>query len=76
MKQTFLGKTREEQDLDFIMYFSAFADKECKICYGTGKRSWMVDLQQYVPCECVMINIEKEKQKQENLITKVTEVIN
>lgn len=76
MEQEFLGKTREEQDKDFILYFGHFADKDCKICYGTGKGSWMVDLQQYIPCECVMINIEKEKREQENNVIKVKEVIN
>lgn len=76
MKQTYLEKTREEQDQEFNTYFRCFADSECKICYGTGKRSWHVELRQYIPCECVMINIEKEKKKQESLITKVVEVIN
>lgn len=76
MKQTYLNKSRSEQDLDFILYFSHFANKDCKICYGTGKRSWMVDLNQYIPCECVMINIEKEKKEQESKIIKVKEVIN
>jgi hypothetical protein len=76
MKQSYLGKSRAEQDEDFLMYFSAFADKDCKICYGTGKKSWLVDLQQYIPCECVMINIEKEKRLQESKIIKVKEVIN
>ena len=71
-----IEKTREEQDTEFNLYFRAFADKDCKICFGTGKRSWHVELRQYIPCECVMINIEKEKQAQERLITKVTEVIN
>ena len=55
-----LEKSREEQDKDFLLYFSHFADKDCKICYGTGKRSWHVELKQYIPCECVMINIGKE----------------
>lgn len=75
MNQTFLGKTREEQDKDFVEYFRFFADRDCKICYGTGKKGWLVDLHQYIICECVMVNIEKEKQKQENLITKV-EIVN
>ena len=76
MNQTYLEKTKEEQESDFRIYFQPYADITCKICHGTGKRSWMVDLQQYIPCECVMINLEKEKRKQESLITRVTEVIN
>ena len=75
VKQTFIEKSREEQDLDFTLYFSAFANKDCKICYGTGKRSWHVELRQYIPCECVMMNIEKEKRELESKIIKVKEVI-
>ena len=63
MKQTYLGKSREDQDEEIRMYFKPYADVGCKICYGTGKASWMVDLVQYRLCECVMINIEKEKQE-------------
>lgn len=70
MKQTYLNKTREEQDKDFIEYFGFFADKDCKVCYGTGKASWMTDLNQYVICNCVLANIELEKQKQEALIVR------
>jgi len=71
-----MEKSREEQDEDFRKYFSWYADRGCKICYGTGKAGWMVELQQYMPCECVMRNMEREKREQESKIIKVKEVIN
>ena len=74
MKQTYLGKSREEQTEEIRTYFKPYADPNCKICLGVGQRGWLVDLQQYIICECVMINIEKAKKEQESLITKVTEV--
>ena len=76
MNQTFLGKSKEEQEKDFKEYFGFFADKDCKNCYGTGKSSWMTELDQYIICNCVLVNIEKEKEIQESRILKVKEVIN
>jgi len=74
MKQTYLGKSREEQTEEIRTYFKPYADPNCKICLGVGQRGWLVDLGQYIICECVMINIEKAKKEQESLITKVTEI--
>ena len=76
MKQTYINKTREEQTEEIRLYFKPYADVDCKICLGVGQRGWLVDLGQYIICECVMRNIEIEKKKQESLITKVVEVIN
>ena len=74
MKQTYLNKTREEQTEEIRTYFKPYADPNCKICLGVGQRGWLVDLNQYIICECVMINIEKAKKEQESLITRVTEI--
>ena len=76
MKQTYIGKSREEQDEEIRGFFRPYAEPNCKICLGVGHRGWMLELRQYIICECVMINIEKTKKEQENLITKVVEVIN
>jgi len=65
LKQTYLNKTRDEQDQEIRNYFRPFADSNCKICLGVGHRGWMMELAQYIICECVMINIEKTKKKQE-----------
>ena len=76
MEQTYLGKSREEQTEEIKNFFQPYADPNCKICYGVGHRGWMMELAQYVICECVMINIEKTKKEQESKIIKVKEVVN
>jgi len=73
MKIDYLNKTRDEQEEEIRKYFQPFADPNCKICFGTGKQHWHQDLRQYVICECVMINIEIEKKRMENLIYKPNE---
>lgn len=70
MNQTYLNKTRDEQEEEFKTYFQPYADPDCKLCYGTGKKHWHTELRQYVICECVFINIESEKQKLESLIVR------
>lgn len=68
MKIDYLDKTRDEQEEEIKTYFKPYADENCKICFGTGKRGWHTDLRQYIICECVLMNIEAEKQRMENLI--------
>ena len=51
-----VGKTRAEQEEDFRQ-IAAYADPDCKYCYGTAKEAWLVDLDQYKVCECVLENI-------------------
>ena len=61
MNQTYIGKSREEQEIEIKEYFKPYADPDCKICYGVGHRGWFLDLNQYLICECVMMNVELEK---------------
>lgn len=66
MKQTYINKTREEQDKEIREYFKPYANEDCKVCFGVGQRGWLVDLGQYLICECVMRNIELEKRIKED----------
>ena len=54
-----IDKTKAEQDEEFKIIASR-ADKDCKLCHGTGKNGWLTELRQYIPCECVHKNIRKE----------------
>lgn len=61
-----IEKTKEEQDEDF-KNFSYYADQDCKLCHGTGKNGWHVELKQYIPCDCLMRNIKKELEKKNKI---------
>lgn len=48
--------TRDEQR-EKMREMSMLAEKEngcaCKKCNGTGYRGWHLELQQYLPCNCI-----------------------
>ena len=52
-----IDKTRKEQEKDFEQ-IRFYADPNCKDCYGTGKEAWLVELNQYKVCHCVLKNIK------------------
>ena len=52
-----IEKSREEQEREFHEVIGHYADKNCKHCFGTGKEHWIVELEQYKVCDCVMKNI-------------------
>lgn len=57
-------KTREEQDEDFKV-LSGMANKNCPTCYGSGKFAWSTKDEMYIPCTCLLNNLEKALEKRE-----------
>ena len=56
-------KTKEEQDEDFKL-LSHYANKNCPSCFGSGKNGFNTETQLYVPCTCLLNNLNKEIQKE------------
>ncbi len=52
--------TKEEQEKDFKEVISSRTDKDCKICFGKGYQGWNQVEERFVPCTCVMKNIQNE----------------
>lgn len=50
-----MNKEQQEKDFEQI---KAYANPNCKHCYGTGKLHWFVEIQHYQVCPCVEKNIE------------------
>lgn len=49
-------KSREEQANDFremCEVAERINGKLCDKCLGTGTRGWHIELEQYLPCQCV-----------------------
>lgn len=63
-EQTEPSKTREEQDEDYKTYFEPYADKNCPTCFGTAKAGWDTKNLMYVPCTCLLNNLNKEIEKE------------
>ena len=53
-----ITKSREEQKEDYrkIMehFENIFGESTCKKCYGRGYRHWDVEVEYYVPCDCLL----------------------
>lgn len=61
IKKIIIGnKSKEEQLKDFKEIISTRADTTCKICFGRGYQGFDDNEQKYIPCPCVIKNIEKE----------------
>jgi len=56
-------KSREEQDADFA-FLAEYADKNCPTCFGTAKNGFNTETQLYVPCGCLLSNLNKEVEKE------------
>lgn len=54
-----LGKTKTEQEKDIAEFFTPLADPKCGACYGTAKKYWDCDLEQYAICECIETKINE-----------------
>ncbi len=62
-------KSRAEQEQEIKTYVQPYADPDCEDRYGRGRSHWKeysgdVRLREYEICECALINIKKEKDKQ------------
>jgi len=60
-----MEKTREQQEEDFKI-IKHYANPKCKYCLGTGKEYWLMNLNQYKPCECVLKNIKIIRERGQN----------
>jgi hypothetical protein len=61
-----IEKSREEQDKEFHETIGQFASPNCKYCHGTGKEYWIMELQQYKPCDCVLRNVRTLRERGQN----------
>lgn len=59
MQEDNFHKTKEEQQEDFKIIASR-ANADCDCCVGKGYSGFDITTQRYVPCLCVLKNIEKE----------------
>ena len=64
-----MNKTRIDQEAEIRFYFEPYANKGCKECFGTAKKSWISYLggekyNAYQICDCVMKNIKKTRKKE------------
>lgn len=53
-------KTKEEQLKDYENILSSRADINCPTCWGRAFKAWNETEERYVPCECLIKNVEKE----------------
>lgn len=58
-----LVKPKEAQEKEIETYFKPYASAICGLCFGRGHIGFNAQRNQYVVCDCVTRNIEKEKLK-------------
>jgi hypothetical protein len=57
-------KSKEEQLKDFEEIISSRAEVTCNLCYGRGYQGFDQNQHKYIPCSCVLANVEKELAEQ------------
>lgn len=67
MSEDNFNKNKEEQLKDFEI-IKKFANKNCQLCFGSARQGFSTEYKRYVPCICVLRNLEKigEQEHREN----------